>query len=164
MVYGNPTLCSSEQLAFVLPQRQVCQAVEVLSLAGYRSELNPQVSREAHFLASGNPSQYCFLSESSQSIVELHTEKTMRYFPVPIDWREVRGRLGTISLGGASLPTFSVEDTLVLLSVHGAKNFWRRLGWICDLAELVQASRGMDWNLAEDVANRMGCRRMWLLG
>ena len=164
LAYGNFTLRSSEDLDFILPQDQVMQAYEVLATAGYWSGLNPKVARDARFLASGQPGQYCFFSESPRALVELHTEKTMRYFPVPIDWDQVQGRLQTISVGGVDLRTFSVEDTLVLLSVHGAKHFWSRLGWICDIAEITQVPRGVDWNLAENVAERLGCRRMLLLG
>ena len=164
LAYGNFTLRSSEDLDFILPQYQVMQAYEVLATAGYWSGLNPKVARDARFLASGQPGQYCFFSERPRALVELHTEKTMRYFPAPIDWDQVQGRLQTVSLGGVDLRTFSVEDTLVLLAVHGAKHFWGRLGWICDIAEITQVPRGIDWNLAEDLAERMGCRRMWLLG
>ncbi len=163
MAYGNFTLRSSEDLDFVLPHCEISRAFEVLTTAGYRSELDPRVSRDARFVARGDAGQYCFFSESSRAIVELHTEKTMRYFPVPIDWKQVLGRLQTVSLGGVDLQTFSIEDTLVLLAVHGTKHFWSRLGWICDIAELTQVSQGVDWDLAENVADGMGCRRMWLL-
>ena len=91
-------------------------------------------------------------------------EKTLRYFPAPLEWEGFRTRMEAVLVGGRSVRTFSVEDLMVLLSVHGAKHFWNRLSWICDIAELAQIPRGVDWELSEKLARRMGCRRMWLLG
>jgi hypothetical protein len=59
---------------------------------------------------------------------------------------------------------FSAEDTLILLSVHGAKHLWNRLGWIYDIAKLAQIPDGIDWELSENLASRTRSRRMWLLG
>ena len=69
-----------------------------------------------------------------------------------------------MAISGRSVKTFSLEDLLILLSVHGAKHFWNRLCWIADIAEIVRTPRGVDWALSEKLAARMGCRRLWLLG
>ena len=122
-----------------------------------------KVARDAQCLQRGNIGQYCFYSRLGQ-LVELHTEKTLRYFPVPLDWEGLRGRIQTVAISGRSVKIFSLEDLLILLSVHGAKHFWNRLCWICDIAEIVRTPRGVDWTLSEKLAARMGCRRMWLLG
>ena len=163
LIYGNFALRPSEDLDFVLRQRDIPQAFEVLRSAGYKAELDPKIARDAQCLERGNIGQYCFYSRSGQ-LVELHTEKTLRYFPVPLDWEGLHGRIQTVAISGRSVKTFSLEDLLILLSVHGAKHFWNRLCWIADIAEIVRSPRGVDWALSEKLAARMGCRRMWLLG
>ena len=163
LIYGNFALRPSEDLDFVLRQRDIPQAFEVLRSAGYKAELDPEIARDAQCLERGNIGQYCFYSRSGQ-LVELHTEKTLRYFPVPLDWEGLHGRIQTVAISGRSVKTFSLEDLLILLSVHGAKHFWNRLCWIADIAEIVRSPRGVDWRLSEKLAARMGCRRMWLLG
>jgi hypothetical protein len=163
LIYGNFALRPSEDLDFVLRQRDIPQAFEVLRSAGYKAELDPEIARDAQCLERGNIGQYCFYSRSGQ-LVELHTEKTLRYFPVPLDWEGLHGRIQTVAISGRSVKTFSLEDLLILLSVHGAKHFWNRLCWIADIAEIVRTPRGVDWTLSEKLAARMGCRRMWLLG
>ena len=85
LIYGNFALRPSEDLDFVLRQRDIPQAFEVLRSAGYKAELDPKIARDAQCLERGNIGQYCFYSRSGQ-LVELHTEKTLRYFPVPLDW------------------------------------------------------------------------------
>jgi precorrin-6B methylase 2 len=59
--------------------------------------------------------------------------------------------------------TFSVEDTLVMLCVHGAKHFWDRLGWILDIAGMV-SSQPVDWPAALRIAADLKSMRVFLLG
>lgn len=164
MAYGNAALRPAADLDFVLPQRDVLSAFEVLIDAGFDPALNPTVERDRRLIESGHAGQYYFQAEGGSVEVELHTEKTMRYLPAPLDWDAVGRRLRTVRVGGREVQTFSFEDTILLLCVHGTKHFWGRLGWICDIAELVQVPGGMDWELSERLAKDMGCRRMWLLG
>jgi len=156
--YGDLALRNFCDLDIVLPHSQIGEAHRAMESLDYRSE-------SAAALAEGRiPGQYVYRSHVRGTLVELHTEKTMRYLPVPLDWKALERRFETVSLSGQPLRTFSVEDTLTLVCVHGTKHFWTRLGWICDVAELVQAPRGIDWQQAETVARGMQCHRMWLLG
>ena len=164
LAYGNFALRSFVDLDFILPQRDLLRAARLLAAQGLQASPDPSAAEEARFLARFHPGQYAFVSGSKPLQVELHTENTLRYLPVPLDWEGLAQRFVQVSFGGRQVQTFSVEDTLILLSVHGTKHFWERLNWICDIAELVQTSRGVDWELGQDLARRAGCRRMWLLG
>ena len=164
LAYGNFSLRSFVDLDFVLPQQELLKAARLLTARGFQAYPDPTVAEEARFLARFHPGQYAFISESKPPQVELHTEKTLRYLPVPLDWEGLTRRFIEVSFGVRKVRTFSVEDTLVLLTVHGTKHFWERLSWICDIAELVQSQHGVDWELGEGLASRAGCRRMWLLG
>jgi hypothetical protein len=163
LAYGNVALRPSVDLDFVLPQQHLPRAYDVLIAAGFRPSLDPTSPRDAAYLASGRASQHCFFSQDNL-LVELHTEKTLRYLPSPLNWQELTARLAPVLVAGHEVQTFSAEDNLVLLSVHGAKHFWERLIWISDLAELAQVLPGIDWEASERAAARLRCRRMWLLG
>ena len=157
--YGDIALRQFADLDVVLPHSEIIEAHRVLESLGFRPENSGCAMAEGPV-----PGQYAYRNESREALVELHTEKTMRYLPVPLGWEAVRSRFETVSVGGQQLRTFSLEDTLLLLCVHGTKHFWSRLGWICDIAELVQSPRGVDWLRSENLARHMRCRRMWLLG
>ena len=161
--YGNVALRDSNDLDFVLPQSHVPRAFELLAAAGYSADLDTQSRRAASFVARGLAGQF-FFSREGCAPVELHSENTLRYFPRRLQWADLFPRLCEVSVAGRPVRTFSSEDTLVLLTVHGTKHFWSRLGWVCDIAELCQAAAAIDWDLSGRIANRMGCRRMWLLG
>src|SRR5712692_1805163 len=97
-------------------------------------------------ISSGKvPGQFLFTREGSRIILELHTERTLRYFPRRLNLEEMLQRLESVSMGGREVLTFSAEDALSLLCVHGSKHFWERLMWIADIAALVQRPRGMNW-------------------
>ncbi len=163
LAYGNCSLRSFQDLDFVLPQSQIVKASELLVQQGFRAYPDPTCAEQARFLRHFHPGQYVFVCDSKPPQIELHTERTLRYLPVPLDWKAVAPRLAEVSVSGRIVRTFSLEDTLVLLSVHGTKHFWERLSWVCDIAELIQAPAGVDWELGHELAKQAGCRRIWLL-
>jgi hypothetical protein len=56
------------------------------------------------------------------------------------------------------------EDLLLLLCVHRAKHYWSKLGWICDVAELLRAHPRLNWPAVLLQAKQSGARRMLFLG
>jgi hypothetical protein len=153
MAYGNLGLRDFVDLDFILPHRDVRAAWDLLEALGYRP-VKPA-------LAAPNapvPGEYVFLSPENVQI-EVHTELTLRHFPRPPDLEPLLADREDVTLTGRRVLTFSREDTLTLLAVHGAKDFWAQLLWICDIARLVQAP-DFDWGRALSRADQMGCRRM----
>ncbi len=53
---------------------------------------------------------------------------------------------------------------LLILCLHGFTHFWERLGWICDVASLIDQHNDIDWHLLLKTTNRLGLRRVLLLG
>jgi Uncharacterised nucleotidyltransferase len=66
----------------------------------------------------------------------------------------------TVSLAGGETFSFSPEDTLILLSVHGAKHFWERLMWIADISEMSQSAPAIRWDEVFARAKEMGVSRI----
>lgn len=161
IAYGSFIRREYSDLDFVVEQKFIPDVVAALTSAGYLPQFDP---REVHAGQDGTaPGQYSFLSHSQKILVEFHTERTLRYFPTPIDLQDLTARLMTVEIGGQRLRTFSIEDTLVMLCVHGAKHFWERLGWVLDIAKLATV-RDVDWMLVKQVAAKMESTRVVLLG
>jgi len=161
-VYGSLALRQMADLDWLVPHDALPPARDSLRALGYvprfpegRVQSNP--GRRA-------PGQYGFTLDGGRCLVELHTERTLRYFPVPIDPARVASRSKLQRLGGRSVHVLAPEDQLLFLCVHGAKHFWERLGWICDIAELVRAQVDLDWDLTCKEADALGARRILRLG
>ena len=52
----------------------------------------------------------------------------------------------------------------MILCVHGCKHFWKRLQWICDVAEVCRVHRDLDWSRLMVKARKAGGGRMVDLG
>jgi len=161
IAYGNFIHREYLDLDFIVEQKYIPQTVDLLKSEGYIPQFD---LREVHAGQNGKaPGQYSLQSQAQKIQVEFHTERTLRYFPVPIDFQELNSRLITVEIGGQRLRTFSVEDTLVMLCVHGAKHFWERLGWVLDVAKLA-TSQEVNWTQVTQIAARMESMRVFLLG
>jgi hypothetical protein len=51
----------------------------------------------------------------------------------------------------------------LLLAVHGAKHCWESLGWLADVAWLLNANPDLDWQYAMKLADESKCQRPLLL-
>jgi hypothetical protein len=97
-------------------------------------------------------------------MVELHWGFVDRQFSLPLDAEGLWGRLERVSLDSGTVPTLSPEDLLLILCMHGSVYLWERLGWICDVAELIHARKGVDWEWVTEQAAALGGERMFFLG
>ena len=144
-----------------MEQRCIPEVVALLNASGYSSQFD---SREVHAgQAESAPGQYSFLSSPQKMLVEIHTERTLRYFPTAINFQVLTSRLITVEIGEQRIRTFSFEDTMVMLCVHGAKHFWERLNWVLDIAKLATVQE-IDWKLVLEIAAKMESTRVLLLG
>jgi Uncharacterised nucleotidyltransferase len=161
MAYGNLALRQFNDLDFLLQLADIPRARAVLSLHGYRSQ-HPlgRIQEDAYFRSL---CQLPLLHDEYSILVELHSKVTPRDFSFGAD-QALWQRLIPVSLLGKEVLTFSREDLLLILCVHGAKHVWCCLGWICDVANILSVSPGIDWGQVTDQARRMGCERMLWLG
>jgi hypothetical protein len=161
MAYGNLALRQFNDLDFLLESTDIPRARKLLSSHGYRSQHHiGQTQEDAYFRSL---CQLPLFHEENSILVELHAKITSRNFPFSTDqtfWQ----RLMPVSLLGKEVLTFSREDLLLILCVHGAKHVWCCLGWICDVANLLSVSPAIDWEQVTDQTRRIGCERMLRLG
>lgn len=160
--YGDLALREFEDLDLVLRQRDMAAADRVLTGVGYSREFPPIFAPGER--SSLIPGEYNYRDRERQLMVELHTERTLRHFPAPPDLDAHALRLAPVCLSGHDVLTFSPEDTLVFLCVHGAKDFWQRLVWAADLAELIDSHPQIDWNRVYVSASAVRGRRILHLG
>jgi hypothetical protein len=160
--YGDVALREFEDLDIILRQRDLPKAHEAMLSLGYQPKFDWILSPGAS--ASLVPGEYNYRDEGRRVMVELHTERTLRHFPVVPDLDDFARRLVPVSLSGREISTFPVEDLLPVLCIHGAKDFWERLSWIADISELVQGHPEIDWDQVTSRAASLNALRMLALG
>jgi len=104
-----------------------------------------------------------FTKDNRRLIVELHWEVAPHLFASTVQGETLWNDLVDFELNGTTVKTFSADDLLFSLCVHGSRHLWERLGWICDIAELI-SRRDLDWTALLERASRADSERMFLLG
>lgn len=152
--YGSSFARQYTDLDFVLRDADVLRATEAMISAGYDAKVPPNAIR-----AKKPAGEYAFTHLTTKLLVELHTEKTFRYYPNPLNVEALLNRKAIVRFGEQEIPALSVEDELLLISIHGAKHFWERLLWIADVAALI-THNPIDWDRGIALAREVDAQRM----
>jgi hypothetical protein len=162
-IYGNLGLRQFSDLDIIVHKNDIKKAKEVLLSQGYKltwPEIKLTDKQEAsHIQAKYN---YQFTREDDGVTVELHWNITPEYLSFPQNPEWLWQRLVSTTLSNITLSTFSPEDYLIILCVHGSNHCWLRLRWICDVNELVQNTVTLNWEKVAAEARTQGCERMVL--
>ena len=163
LVYGDAALRSSSDLDVMIQEHDIPAAKRLLTDEGFFSqmqELTP--AREASFVRNEHHAE--FVSEDELTFVDLHWRLAPRRFPFRIEPRRLWANLRPVPLRDDEVETFAPEDQLLFLSVHGGKDWWRKLIWVVDVDRVVRACPDMDWRALQDEARRCHALRLLLLG
>ena len=160
--YGNLTLRDFDDLDMILPQRDLQKAHEVMLGLGYQARFPWILSKDSKTALV--PGEYNYRDEKRRAVVELHTELTLRHFPIAPDIDRFAERMVKVMVAGREVLTLGPEDLLSALCVHGSKDLWERISWIADVAELIQRQTDLDWDRAFRTAESLRVERMLHLG
>lgn len=157
LAYGGPLLRGFADVDMVVEQKFMPQISEVMTALGYESKLSGE-----SFVARGRqiPGEYAFVHKTHQALVEFHTEFTLRHFPRRPRMNEMAKRSVLICINGREIATFSLADNLLMLCVHGAKDFWSRLIWASDICAVAKELQAADWQELLAFAQEYDAARM----
>ncbi len=161
LAYGNPCERHVGDLDIMVPVGHVEKAGEVLSQLGYERAL-PRlgVTKMQNALYRRNNSHYDYFCEKKKIKVELHYRTGFNRALFPLTFQEAWDQRQMLQIGDATIPTFSLEHTLMLLCVHGCAHGWFRLFWLLDVARLFISLTVGEWDRFLDHADRLGISRM----
>ncbi len=161
-VYGNLALRQFGDLDILIREQDAERAREILLSNGYRRLTQISAAHAAAFHRARKV--YELVRQDEKILVELHWAITSWTFFFPLNPAHLWERLETGSLEDTPVRTLAPEDLLLILCVHGAKHYWSRLGWICDVAELLRVHPGLKWTAILLQAKQLGGRRILFLG
>jgi hypothetical protein len=157
LLYGNLALREFVDLDFLVRERDIPKAREILSNQGYRSNF----TSTAIIPDSNNVELY---SASTGMMVELHWQFSPRRFVSSLAADHVWKGIEPVVLWGRQVWSFSSQDMFLFLAVHGGKHSWSALKWLCDLAEFIRSNPDLDWPRLFDRAEALGAVRTCRLG
>jgi hypothetical protein len=153
--YGDAAMRKYGDLDFLVRDKDIAASTQLMMGAGYAAEIPLSA------IAAGKiPGQYMFRQAATKLLVELHSNRTMRYYPRPLPLEKLFARKARVIIEGRTIPAPCAEDHLIIICVHGAKHFWEKLLWIADVAALISRSTELRWELAEQSARDVGAETM----
>ena len=168
MLYGDLGQRPPGDIDFLVRSRDVARVCEVLVSRGYRDAHASSVVMTAtqHDMYRRYQCEYQFIRDVDGAVVEPHWAFAPRMRAVDLDYEAQFARARRTVLAGTAVSTHAPEDLLLLLCVHGAKHEWERLGWVRDVAAMLDRSAvlGLDVDLAVARAREQGCARLLLVG
>jgi len=159
VAYGDSSMRGFGDVDLLLRQKDIACASRRMQIQGFEAGV-PDSAIEAGKV----PGEYVFRRPATRHMVEIHTEQTFRYYPNGVPIADIFRRKRMVSLEGREVPALGLADEVVFHCVHGAKDFWERLMWICDVAALTNNHPELDWSAALRCAADCGAARMLNVG
>lgn len=159
--YGDVGLRQFSDLDLLVHKRDVLPVRDLLVGRGFKASPELSNSQEAALLRFD--CSHNFVSDNGVCL-DVHWGLVAPYLSFGLDMNRLWDRLEPIAVGGKRLLILSPEDLLMALCLHGYTHFWERLGWICDIAGLIQGRKDIEWELVLENASRLGSQRILSLG
>ena len=164
LLYGNLVLRPFRDLDVLVDPADFPVAERILRERGYQPERPLTDEQQAAWLASPLQNALPFWNADNQVLIELHWRFAKELHSFPLENSQLWQSAETFDVAGQRLPGPPLELLLVLLCAHGARHYWKRLVWVCDIAELIQGFPGLDWHRVHAHATALRSRRMLHLG
>jgi hypothetical protein len=166
LAHGDITLRKFWDLDIVIRERDIIPAKSLLISAGYQwRPMKGQVTGRKESRNFRLWHEYNFIHPDTNAMIDLHWRITPRRFPFDVDLDDLWEQLVPARLLDADILAFPAEALLLFLCVHGSKDmWWKRIGWICDISELLASNPDLDWSYSLELAMNTGAKRMLLLG
>ncbi|NOZ06703.1 MAG: nucleotidyltransferase family protein [Chloroflexi bacterium] len=162
LLYGSLVLRQFRDLDLLVREEDALRAQDLLLDGSYRSQFDfDGVPQE---LLLRNRHHFNLLHADDALVVELHYRILAHVHDFRIDLNRLWAGLELLEIAGTTVATFPPEDWLLILCVHGGIHRWKRLHWLCDVAELIRAHPGLGWARVLKRAEALDMRRMFLLG
>lgn len=159
--YGDLALRDFTDLDLLVPQGSLRAAQAILLSQGYEKRSSHDRPREPWH--DGGP-YHVFIKRRALSRVDLQWVMAYQHFVFRLDRREFWQHQIAVPFENKMIQGLAPEHLLIVLCVHGTKHAWEHLKWVCDVAELLRAHPGLDWERCLTSATNWHCRRMLHMG
>jgi hypothetical protein len=157
-LYENLALRQFIDLDLLIRREDILKARKVLLDRGLLPQF--ELTEKEELIYFDFRSEHSFASPDKQLIIDLHCSLTPRHFTRTLDLDRFWNRLRPVRLGDADILTFSHQDLVLLLCMHGAKDAWDRLILVADIAQLLRCGEPLDWSAILREAEEVGGSRM----
>ena len=157
--YGDIGLRSFCDLDLLIQSKDFPQVYELMESTEYQS-IKPMIAR---MKPVWRRTRRNFEFQGGNLFLDFHQQVTTgpRFLRLRINWDQLSG----VELNGQTIPCLNIEDTILMLAMHGTHHGWNLLKYVADFSYLVARQKDeIDWQKLVRKARRMGVLRMVLIG
>ena len=161
LAYGDITLRQFGDLDVLTRKEDVYKIDTLLQAHGYERVLTLTPVQEKIWIKYAH--DMGLIHPQKNTYFEMHWSLLDEDYPMQVDlegfWKETQ----SIKINGHSILTFSNENLLYYLCIHGSKHLWERIEWIKDL-DLMVRNTAVDWDALRAKGEGSGFEEMVYLG
>ena len=161
-LYKDLAIRPFNDLDILVRRKDLFKAMDVMTSLGYQPHFQLTRTQVAAFLKSKY--EFPLTHKNGWLTVELKWNLKEDFFSFPLDQEGLWKRLQPTSLNGKEILTFSPEDLLIILCMHGATHLWPNVIWICDIAQLIDVHKDLNWESVLRHARTLRSERFLYLG
>jgi protein O-GlcNAc transferase len=159
--YGDLSLRVFRDLDFLVRDDDLAVTIATLRRLGYVRK--GQLTGAQYELVHRLQGQEIMFNGATGTVIEPHTRLTGLKLAIDIDYPGLWRRAQRVELNGRTMLLLAPEDDFLALAVHGGKEVWWNMKWVCDIAAFIPAHPSLDWAALLARARQQGCLRMVLL-
>lgn len=105
-----------------------------------------------------------FAKQNPIGLIDLHWHIQPQHV-LPISFEEIWQHSTDLEMERRTVRTLDLNLHLILLAVHASRHFWKRLLWICDIAEILDSKGNteIDWDIVKVLAAKLNVTPMVVL-
>jgi hypothetical protein len=163
LLHGDAAIRSYRDLDFLVPPEHARASLSLLVASGYRRVHALSPAQDDAFVEYAGE-DILFPAHHGLLPIEPHWAFAPHTLAIDLDYAAIWRRTEIQEMAGITARALAAEDLLIALCIHGGKEEWVRLQWICDVAVLLRRCPSLDWAIVLQRSQCHGCRRMVLLG
>ena len=159
--YGDLGLRVFRDLDILVRDTDMRETMRVLCDLGYQRQevLNDAQIEMVQYLQG----QEIVYGRKSGVAIEPHTRLTSIKMALDVDYGGLWDRARRADVNGHMMRMLAPEDLFLVLAIHGGKELWWNIKWVCDVAVFLESNPNLDWTALLSRAEAQGCLRMVLL-
>ena len=162
MAYRDITMRQFGDIDILIRKKDRYTMMDLLMKENFIPEIDLKKSTKETFFDSVNV--IGFHNPSTGVYIEIHWELLSKNYAINWEEKVLWEKQETTLINQKEIPVLRLEQLLLYLCVHGAKHLFERLEWVCDIDRSIRANPHIDWSYLLDEAEKLGIKRMLLLG
>lgn len=159
--YGDITMRQFGDLDVLIKKEDIYKIDHLLHTEGYQRLLALTPVQEKIWIKYAH--DLGLIHREKGTHFEMHWSLMDEDYPMQLDLADYWKDSQTTKINGREIPTFSRENLLVYLCIHGSKHLWERTEWIKDIDLLIR-NYEIEWSKVIQISKGTGFERMIYLG